>query len=941
MTEPAFGEVVASRAGVVDIPGGSGVVALLIPVPAGRARVEVEGSPSVRALSAGLLVAEEARPVGPWRRRFRFEVEAPPAGGAVELQLADPAFTEPVRVLVRPAGGDAQGPERPAKAAAGGLAGRAHWGWVLPAGSSPSLATRALATRQRGDALRVQAQDSTSGAPNAGARAEGGASLARASRARLPTSCVAAEAWLDTGWERLKIAPAPLSALPGCPELRLRAAALALEAWRLELAEALLGELARSAAGQELRARIALTRGRVALARGDLSSASALAAEARTRGELEAGLELGLRAARLAGDDGAEGALVAVAREADGVSDLTRRRAVSLGSDLGLPLVDGLALAQQAAARDGDGDGDGDGDSYEVLLDDLHTTVFRDGAMVHRVHRVVRLLTHGAVEEFGEIGLPEAAEILRARTLKPVDGGGFQPIEPEDLLEKTTISLPALEAGAVAEVAWMWWSAPAPRLGAAWEAPRFTFESDRGPTRRARYTIGTPPGVAVEVLADPGAPRPQEVAPGVLRFELTDRPRILPEPLDPRPDRRRVGVRVRRAPEVAALIAGMGDEARRAAIATPAVRAAVEEALAELPPHAGAEARLRALHRFVLDEIKGVDVDPLAASASFAAAARTGERSLLLTSMCRVAGLDCALVLARPHTYGAVDPRRLELDSYLYPAVRARLGQREVWLDLASRFAPFDYLPPLVQGAAAIDLGAGARLVTPRTPDREGERRVSWAVTIAPGGDAYEARGEETLTGVYAMSWREALIAMTPDGRRQVLAQSVQRSLPGARVEDVVIEALDAVAVPLRVRWRAAGALQPGAGDRRGLTLGLAPEQLGRATVLLAERTTPLLVNRASRLVMEVEIGLPAGLSLRRLPAEVEAHHQLVTLSQRAVLTERGRRLRLSKTFRLSAGIVPPEGYSEWTRVARAVDAAEVVHLVFEPAMTRATESTR
>ena len=146
------------------------------PQDPGRGRAPSGG----RRLPAGLS-EPEAPPGGPERasgRSPRRPGQRP--GTRVRAAGRSKPVSEPLTTAAAAWGVPRAPPPNFSQAAAGGLAGRAHWGWWLLAGSSPSLATRALATRQRGDALRVRAQDSTGGASNPGARVEGGASLARA-----------------------------------------------------------------------------------------------------------------------------------------------------------------------------------------------------------------------------------------------------------------------------------------------------------------------------------------------------------------------------------------------------------------------------------------------------------------------------------------------------------------------------------------------------------------------------------------------------------------------------------------------------------------------------------------------------------------------------------------------------------------------------------------
>ena len=110
--------------------------------------------------------------------------------------------------------------------------------------------------------------------------------------------------------------------------------------------------------------------------------------------------------------------------------------------------------------------------------------------------------------------------------------------------------------------------------------------------------------------------------------------------------------------------------------------------------------------------------------------------------------------------------------------------------------------------------------------------------------------------------------------------------------------------------------------------VALSPEHLARATVKLAERTTPLLVNRAAALELRLVVNVPRGWRIPTAPPPIVVSHPLVQLTRYATLSEGGRTLTTTKSFDLDLGLVSPDEYAEWRAAAAAVDRADVLHLV-------------
>jgi len=609
---------------------------------------------------------------------------------------------------------------------------------------------------------------------------------------------------------------------------------------------------------------------------------------------------------------------------------------------LGPPLEDGRALA--ASAPDPLPSG------RLIVHDDWHVHVDGAGRVTLRSHVVACAGDAAATEALGEVALPDDAELVLARTwIRSRRGTPKRPValEPEDIVEKASVSLPALLPGDCAEWAWFRELAPDPRLPAgAFVSPRIELERADATVARARVTLEVEPGVSPIVVIQPSAEAltASRPSPRSWRWEARDLAPRVPEPLDPEPAARRLNVRIWGGMEREAWVDALGAEAERGLVGTPIVRDLARRAVGESP-----RARLEALHHAVLERVERLSEGPLG-NASWALHRARGERAVVLTAACREAGLPCDLVVARPLSEGpegdVPDP-----EGWAYPLVRARLGAEATWIDATNPHMPLGLVPPLVQGVPARVLVGGApgdeagQVTIPRLPS--GERRVAITLRVATDGASAIATGSETLDGVYAATWRDALATMAPEARRRLFSAIVLQALPGATLIDLdpgeLAPAPDAgaTAPPLVWTWRAHVPIEPAGGVSRALRVALLPEALARGTVLLPERASPLFVNRASDLTLRVTIELSPQCTTgpRRAPCDwvyvtqpaPELRVAAPTLAHERRVATAARVMTIDKTLRLAPALIAPDAYDAWKEAALASDRADYLQIVFGP----------
>ena len=766
----------------------------------------------------------------------------------------------------------------------------------------------------------------------------GAARRAEAFIARAPRSCTAREHWLDNAWDRLRLHVDALvtsfagtaAPLPGkCLEAHLRAVDIARGAFDLAGADRLLEALFDPAHGLDPgpdRARALLLRAQNALARGDWSLAASAARAALVDGGADAyAHELLGRAERLAGGP--------------------PRRRIAATQDIGLPLRDARELILErcpTAARCKQGDV-----GREVLLDDRHVRVNADGSLRIRVHRIVRVNDVAAVEAVGELPVPDDAEVLFVRTWK-LTPKGVRSIEPEDILEKTTVSLPNLAPGDVAEWAYFYPLAASPRLAPGWRAPTHSFDDARATVALARFTLSLAPGARPPTFAvDPRLRPPARPDAATWVFEATALPRVFSEPGDPRPEARLMTLVASSGLERAPLTDALAAEIALGTRVTPTLDAMMRVALDGLPDDAAPTQKVQALFDYVRRHVdEPEEATPFSVEASWVAERRRGSRPLLLTALCRAANLACELVLARPLWEGP-EPALPSLDArdgLSYALVRwAPLGEPPRWLDPIGRWMPFGTLPPALEGVFALSLGASQRTAgftkepsvletPPADPSAWGERKAAMTLAFSADGQGITAEGDEVLDGVFAASWRTALVAMPAEARQRALSLIVQQALPNATVESVTLTHLEDDTQPLSWRWRAT--TQTVASDRldergaRTLQMALFPEGLTHDTVLLPQRTTPLLVNRAARMTLSLTFTCTPDWVFVRGPSDQAFDYDLGRFERATRFEALGRKAVVDKRFVLRPGIIEPARYPAWSDAAVAIDRFDVIQIV-------------
>lgn len=695
-----------------------------------------------------------------------------------------------------------------------------------------------------------------------------------------------------------------------CPGGRARALGFARDAGDLALARRLAESRVRLAPDALstflLRAELELAAGRPEQAAAILEEAekrfpwSALLPRSRAEYLVAAGREDLAREARLRALELDGGDLAALRTEA-----FERRRAILAQHD---PETFAAIRAFEARARSFDAPG-------VILVDFVGFEVHPDGSMVERTHVLAKILDKRGIEILGEVNLPADAEVLELRTIKS-DG---TILEPELIAAKDSISFPRLEVGDYVEYQYL--RAHGRRAAAlpGWTAPRFFFASRDLPTVEAILAVRAPKELGLEVDAHQHPPRWEVIDEGSHQLLLArgrDLPAHVPEPSS---------VSMAEVVPWIQVGAGAGERDGACQLADRMLGAGwVDREVARWARDAAGTGspreRIERLWARLMAEIEGDG--SFEERASHVLARRRGNRAVLLKAALDSLGIENAWVVLRPFDRNP-NPRRFPVPSdftRLVLVARPEPTGGWLWLDPSIRYARTGVLSPEVQGVPGYVLGQGtgvdACVPTVSPVETTTGRVLSYRVRLH-GDGSLEGLATETFRGMSAAQARNVFERLDREHLEQAVEAALAREFSGAELVDLELDVSDAE-VALSYSFRRGEALQAMGENRARLELDFLRLHLAQRYLVVAERKTPLLLDRDERLVVEAEIAIPPGWTIEVAPAAARERSDFGSF-RRSVGGKDGV-LVVRDEVEIRRGRIPPHDYPAFAAWVRAVD---------------------
>jgi tetratricopeptide (TPR) repeat protein len=598
----------------------------------------------------------------------------------------------------------------------------------------------------------------------------------------------------------------------------------------------------------------------------------------------------------------------------------TEVRTAARALDIPLPLedfrVDGRAVIQafkQAGRRY---------DAPAVLvLDRLVGRVFPDGAQMILTHSIVRVQSKDGIERWGEVQIPEGAEVLTLRTHKP--DGTIR--EPEEIFGKATVSAPDLAPGDYVEWETLEVREPIDAFAPGFLGERFYFQSIEAPLDRSEYLQVLPAGLRLDADARAGAPGPvTEAGPEgtrVVRFAVRHVPQLFPERASVPSVEWIPSVRLSSGVTMDGWARFLSDQVQGIDRSSPSLRRVAQEIAAPVKDRA----RLpEALVRWLGEHIEP-EAD-LLEPATFSLARGRGNRTALLLALGRALGLPVDVVFARALTTAAAEAPAVpqELDDFGEILVRFSTAEGPRYVDPRLRRAPFGYLTPGIDGAPMLvpsERRASPELARSSVPDG---RTVRLSARLGAEGEA-SATVVEELTGWPVVEWLEALDRAGNDRaklRQDFEQRSLSQNVPGAVLTELQVQPRDDGGVRVSYSFT-----HPALASREGSVLKFAPTfyrtQPGRRYATEPRRRTTELLGPDLPLDLEARFELPAGVKV----VDPGDDGEVATIKGSARFAERreakGGALTIRRQSRLPLSRVSPADYADVAAKLRQVDPLE------------------
>ena len=502
-------------------------------------------------------------------------------------------------------------------------------------------------------------------------------------------------------------------------------------------------------------------------------------------------------------------------------------------------------------------------DEAYYLIDYAARKYEPNGSSQTLTHTVVRAMTKGAIDRFGETSIPRDAHLLLARTIN--QDGSVQ--VPERTAGKSSLSMPGLDEGDFVELAYVQYDSPASKSKSHVEGLRFYFQmSDISSVHSEFAIVGEHDGEFLRKNRAPKAKSYRKAGHEGVHFVREDSPRPRGEPYTPNGTEYlpwiqfyRKGVEldpfdVDRRYETDTVLGSLeiSTELRRGVAKW---REGAEK---------GSKDEIRQLFYKVTDWVTSPDPDAFGRDVAHTYASKEGSPHLLLHTAYQLAGIESDVFIAKSKYQNPDEFPVQEFAKYGNPLVRVKMPDGGyVWLHPAHPDAMFNVINLSTMGQPAVCVTC-EDLVEKEIPTegfRNSAREVDIEGELSVQGDL-TGHAEITFNGIRAASVRASL-RRTPQTtrRRKFLDRVINGLLPGSSLTEFEIRGETDHDEPLVIEIdfeRPDFARASSSGTLRVQT-ALFREPVASAYAKLQSRARPLMIGRQRQTNYSLALELPDG----------------------------------------------------------------------------------
>ena len=563
-------------------------------------------------------------------------------------------------------------------------------------------------------------------------------------------------------------------------------------------------------------------------------------------------------------------------------------------------------------------------------LDYAAMRYFEDGSGVSVTHQVFHVLSREALGDYGEVAPPEGAVLLRARTIK-ADG---TILEPDNIPGKDTVSVPNLEVGDFVELEYFEIIRKESFRAQTMIGTRFYFQIFEAPLAVSELVVEVPSSWTDVVVDRRGSAPEPEITRGAdfhrYRFRAVGSYPAHDEPRAPPLEELLPSVRIAHDLRWSDIRDQFRDRELSAARVVSEMQPFVEHLVADAPDD---RERARRIYRYVMDEIEEVG-GFLSTDAVWTLGSGEGERLPVLLALLRVGGFEPEVVFLRSWSDDQTDSPIPDASALPRTAVRIRIDDDDIWLSTGTRFAPFDFLDPSIQGTRGLVI-SGSELAdlrwieTPRWPDELNRQGIDVHLEIDAAGNLLARVNERVAAGSWATL--RTVLHELQDERflTQELERNLSESFPGVALTSFEAVNLEDPDTALFINYTFTAS---GFADVDGNLLTIARRvfdrnlrgQLGSEP----SRNYPLQIDYPTLEEMRLEIVLPEDYLIEEIPPEMLVSTPWLDYSWRVEDGGVGLdHVTLTRTTSIAVTRVTPDEYSELAEALGRIDLAESLRL--------------
>ncbi len=563
-----------------------------------------------------------------------------------------------------------------------------------------------------------------------------------------------------------------------------------------------------------------------------------------------------------------------------------------------------------------------------LLLDQMAIRIEPDGSSIERYHGIVRINDKAGVNKEGEQNLPGQI-VLLVRTIKP-DG---RILEPEQITEKKTASMPGLEPGDLIEYEYITFKPPNPVKPKSYLAEQvYLFQDIDRPFHRTELYMEYPKSFSMrfieEHLPSPGK-RGINGNLAWVDWKYRNMPRLPREPNTPgslfyTPYTEAVGGVTWKN-----LALYFKNGIKGAFQTTPELEKDYYEAVHGAKTN---NDKLKKIISYSMGRIQGEGTASWRNPTESLLTGR-GSRIPVVCAFLKLAHIPFNILLAQPVTENRDAPGFPRLSKFHVPILEVKTGAKTParFFTLTSPYRTPGILPLSLQGARALSLLSTTPWKEVTTPVDTGpwqKAKTYGTRTILPNGDA-RIEYRSTLDPDTSQSLRSMLKKLNKDHIKKAMQNGLSRKFGNIAIEKLKFKNETDLANPLEWDFTI---LVHGYGSVAGGVVTIPDPlpalRLVRAFASLNKRTLPLTTGSPFYTDEEITIVLPPG-------ARTDYTLPSLTIESpfgRYSLTEKkgGGRIVIHRKFALPYQVIQPDRYSAFAAFLQKIDSTESGQMTIE-----------